>query len=666
MDGHAKQTLDIALKDLRSAAIDQSMPKNKMQELLFQHEQSRSMVRKYRAAKDEWLQNSAPWLQEKSESPIFNEPKISKYLPTEFANYFQGCIAYYQGRYDLARQAWTDVLNLPPIERRYRSTWAAFMLGKLDIDSHPENAAKHFRSVRTMTDEGYVDSLGLAASSLGWEAQILYVKKDYHGAIEKYLEQMATGSNPSAYTSLTWVIRDAFQDTPEKLRNIAQSAKVRRVVSAYLASRDMTGWYFEDEEQKGETRRIRAWVEAIEEIGVKEESLFEVLALAAYQRGLYDLSQRLLGRAPKDGVLTSWLQSKLLFREGRIEEAADMLSLVVRQFPVEVADESQQNNPASTLNDSMEQEWLRNRTALYPGIQRIQGEHGIMQLHRGDFIEATDALLRSGYWMDAAYVAERVLTLKELKDYIDSNWPDKDLGELKEQDAQLRLHSWNGDTSQDRIRYSIRYLLARRLARMDRSQEASNYFPSIWQEKHDQLQRNLERGRDVSLPPKIRAQALWAAAKTTRYDGLELIGTELAPDWAIHDGNFERGVTIEQRQSKGGNKVLMPTNEETRRATQTRLHPFERFHYRYLAADIAWEALELMPENNLETARVYCEAGAWIKSLDPQAANLFYKALVKRCSNTPIGQAADRLRWFPNLDQNGALVNSSSNLPNPK
>jgi len=81
--------------------------------------------------------------------------------------------------------------------------------------------------------------------------------------------------------------------------------------------------------------------------------------------------------------------------------------------------------------------------------------------------------------------------------------------------------------------------------------------------------------------------------------------------------------------------------------------PEERFHYRYLAASLAWEAAKLLPDNSDETARVLCIAGSWLKRRDPETAELFYKALVRRCRKTAIGRQADRMRWFPVLDEHG-------------
>ena len=57
-----------------------------------------------------------------------------------------------------------------------------------------------------------------------------------------------------------------------------------------------------------------------------------------------------------------------------------------------------------------------------------------------------------------------------------------------------------------------------------------------------------------------------------------------------------------------------------------------------------------MPDNLDETARVLCITGSWLKDRDPQAADRFYKTLVRRCGRTQLGKEAGKLRWFPKID----------------
>jgi hypothetical protein len=64
----------------------------------------------------------------------------------------------------------------------------------------------------------------------------------------------------------------------------------------------------------------------------------------------------------------------------------------------------------------------------------------------------------------------------------------------------------------------------------------------------------------------------------------------------------------------------------------------------------------LLPNNSDETARTLTVAGSWIKSLDPETADLFYKALVRRCRKTRAGAEAERIRWFPNFNEKGEVI----------
>ena len=93
--------------------------------------------------------------------------------------------------------------------------------------------------------------------------------------------------------------------------------------------------------------------------------------------------------------------------------------------------------------------------------------------------------------------------------------------------------------------------------------------------------------------------------------------------------------------------------DERDRAARNAPQVQERFHYRYLAANLAWEGAKLLPDDSEETARVLCLAGTWLKNRDQRAADRFYKALVRRCRKTALGAEADRLRWFPPMDSEG-------------
>jgi hypothetical protein len=280
------------------------------------------------------------------------------------------------------------------------------------------------------------------------------------------------------------------------------------------------------------------------------------------------------------------------------------------------------------------------------------GELGVLRLARREYTEALDALLRSGYWMDAAYVAERVLTTDELKNYVDRNWP-----AAKSISAEAeKVHRFDDDGQTENVREEIRFLLARRLARENNFAAARNYFSENLRTNFDVFTTAWRLGTNQNFASALRAKNLFAAAVKARTNGMELFGTELEPDWAIYGGDYEAGFTWMNRATNlFAAKINVAGTNEIERAASRRVVPEERFHYRYRAAELAWQAAQLMPDNSDETARVLCTAGTWLKNRDPQAADKFYKALVRRCRHTALGHQADLIRWFPAQEIGGNL-----------
>ena len=72
----------------------------------------------------------------------------------------------------------------------------------------------------------------------------------------------------------------------------------------------------------------------------------------------------------------------------------------------------------------------------------------------------------------------------------------------------------------------------------------------------------------------------------------------------------------------------------------------QRFHYRYLAADLALRAGTLA-ENEELRALINLFGGECLKMRSPQEADIFYKRLVLDSRSTLLGKLADKQRWFP-------------------
>ena len=667
---YADQSADVEMTDLAAALKRKKIATAPATVILQAHLAERMKLNQFNAKYEEWA-GFREWVRGTNDEmqligstnppPEFPTIAVTPGLPREFALYFQGAIYWHEHDNWRAQECWQKVLALPAAERRYKSTWAEFMLGReLAAYTNADEdglALKHFQQVRALAQNGFADSAGLAVTSLGEAARIFLRRGNFEKAFELYLEQFAA-QEATAVNSLRFTAGAALSKADEnQLLALAKNPRTRRVLMAYLVSRHP---YNESSgamiyaKNTNELSRLTLWLGAVESAGVNDLETAEQFALAAYQTGDFDAAQRWINRSPASPV-SNWLQAKLFLRAGKIEAATELLAKISHKFP--------QDFSATNTAKHFAQSLFVDKNPVDDDViaigQQAYGELGVLRLARREYVEALDALLRSSYWMDAAYVAERVLTTDELKTYVDHHWPASD---AKHEKTFKNQYDWRvADTT---TRGQIRYLLARRLAREARFTEARNYFPEEWKLRLDALAEALKTGRDISLRFQKRADALLTAAFITRTNGMELLGTELEPDWFIEDGNFQAGVTWEERMADATNATInLASADEIRRAQTHHAEPEERWHYRDVAEDlkaeaanVIWEGAKLLPDNSDELAHTLVRGGTLYRSEDHATSERFYRALVRRCGRTLIGQQADKLRWFPELDENGNLT----------
>ncbi len=585
---------------------------------------------------------------------------IPEGLPAEFSDYLEGALAWRNPAVTdpgAGREAWERLLALPRAERHFKSIWAAFMLGRSWEKEDLNKAAQYFRQVRDLARQGFADSAGLAAASLGLEARIGLHQQKFERAIELYLEQWATG-DVSAVGSLRAAARAAIHGSDEALQALAKNPRTQRAITAYLVATPSADIGSRDSDDKATHAPgcARRWLEAVEAAEVKDVESAEKLALAAYQNNEMDIAQRWIKRA-RNSPVAQWVQAKMLFRAGKVDAAAALLTRFTAYFPIKPPTTNEA--AATTFQENL---FVPEGCYLTDANCHLLGELGVLRLARREYAQALDALLNAGFWMEAAYVAERVLTTDELKAYVDTHWPpvgEKEIAEEKEK------YPNPSDVSPMVMREKIRYVLARRLARVNRGNEAREYYPENLVPQFDALAQALTSGWDESLPASDRTKALFEAAGITYTNGMQLLSTEVEPDWHVWDGNSEQVATASMRATNESAKVLLASREEVERAAQHHADPEQRFHYRYQAAFLAWEAAKLMPNDSEETARVLWTGGGWLKNRNPQTADLFYKALVRRNRKTALGAEADRRRWFPEWNEKGSIIPQSKEAEPP-
>ncbi|HVV73615.1 MAG TPA: hypothetical protein VHI52_19250, partial [Verrucomicrobiae bacterium] len=660
---YLSQTTDAEAGDLEAALKQSKTPAEETGEIVQAHRRHRSQLAdfvrrmaEYRQSKqtDSETRNTEP-VEAPATPPPFPDFEPIPGLPNEFADYFAGAIAWNNPALkdkSRAREWWERVLALPARERRYKSTWAAFMLGKLWEKEEPEKAVACFSEVRDLAKRHFVDSLGLAVASLGLEAKIELDEKHYEQAIELYLAQLGAGDE-TAIESLRVTAAKALEQNTAALVFLAKNPRTQRTLTAYLLSLRPSDNVSENADPQPEDQSpTHSWLEAVEKSEVRDPETAEKIALLAYQHKQWKPSRRWLERAPGSPV-AGWVRAKLLVRDGKLKDAESLLNRLVASFPLVP------HNPTNTAAPESFKDTL-SVGGWWAAERHLLGELGLLRLSRSEYVPALDAFLKAGFWSDAAYVAERVLSVQELKAYVDGSWAEVSTSQLADETERYGTDA----ASPAALRGKIRYLLARRLTREIHGDQAREYYPEEWRPGFDSLADALRTGWDESLAAETRAQALFTAAFIARTNGMELLSTEIEPDWHITEGFYE-GDSLSALRAGRADKILRAGDDEIRRASANHADPEARYHYRYQAAFLAWEAANLMPNHSPETAYVLWTAGSWLKDRDPMTADLFYKALVRRNRNTELGARADRSRWFPRLAANGQLLDEEQPPSSP-
>ncbi|MEO8642326.1 hypothetical protein [Pseudomonas sp.] len=519
-------------------------------------------------------------------------------LPAELKLYLAGAVAFNAGDHGLAAEYFQKVLALPADQRALRSTWAAYSLGRAlfamssEVDAGPDLLAqsrKAFEQTRQLGIDGFSDPLELGVASLGEEARVARTAGDWNRAIELYATQNLQGS-AVGYTSLKLLVADLAAMPEDQLAVLLKGKPVQQLVTASLISR--LGWSFGDQ-PPNELKLIKLLQNSTR--GSLDNA--DRLAAVNYQQGDYASAKAFLEHAG-DGGLAWWLRAKLAVRDGDKNAAAAAYAKAAQAFP---------------QNES----WGERRTpdwdfeTLQPKC-RVEGESAILALQRGDYLQAFDQLYRSKdiYWFDAATVAERVLTVDELKQYVDTQVPAPAPLSQQDRDNYVPLP----------VAAKLRNLLGRRLLREERYDEAPAYFDNAdWQAKakwYGQLRHDAES----KWWPTKRAFAYYYAATLARFDGMQLLGYELSPDYATFGGNY----SLEAPELKVG--PLMAEGE-VQRQQATVAQPDERFHYRFVATALASKAADHLPHSSQAFASVLCKASSWGSSLQEQSA--FYRRYVE-------------------------------------
>ena len=591
---------------------------------------------------------------------------------SEFADYHKGAVAYLNQQWDEARAAWENLLKRPEQDRHYRTVWAAFMLGKVALKEKDfPKAAEWFQRARELAKAGFGDSLGLAAESYGWEGRAEWKQDHPEKAAPLFMNQLALGDY-SAVVSLKALIPDrepvdgmlnygpesedwqSWNDEQKraeeekeisKLKAAARNPLLRRLVTAHILATASTPDLYANETQP--VNRCARWLNVISDLKPGQLDDAEYLGWVAYNNGDYKGAAHWLELSKGDSGPALWLKAKLQLRAGKFADATNTMARAI---------EIMKTSPGYT------EEWTAGDLFAQGGhwglAPTASGDLGGLQLARGDFVQALDVLFKGRLWEDAAFVAERVLTTNELKQYVDA---------LPQTEPPKQGEDYNK---------KLRYLLGRRLVREDRYADAKQYLSPPYDKVLEKYVKALQDGANEKLSKTERAHAWFTAAWLARYDGMELMGTEGPPDAFAEGGSFEMPDLAKERRTgtyqtvaydkkgqtsydENGNPkmksvpaFLKASAKEVQRLNTNKIAPDIRFHYRLIAGALAMKAAALLPDNSEELADVVNTAGLWVKDRDEKTGNRYMQTIERRGSKTGIGRAAIAKHWF--VDQQGS------------
>ena len=574
---------------------------------------------------------------------------------------------------------WIALLSLPQHQRRFRTTWVHYMAAILHAKAGRfAESHQSYQALRNAVTAGFHDTCGLAYASF---------RREYLDGKDDLVHQLAAApaailfysqyTNAPEFRRLTLDLQATCRKKkllPDPvLKQIAADPVAREVFIAFCADR----FYVDN----ATTDRFLNFLPPQPLKGA------ERVAFIAYTRNDVVRTRQWLAFTSDDSLIGLWLQAELHRRTGQYARAADAYRAWLRRYeeltrnakPVPTAPDlaSRRRWRPSFVPDTIAAVPFFDDEQFYIGRafnQEIHARLGTTLVHKRDFLQALDGFIRASAWIDAAYVAETLVSLDELRKYVDAAstpeivrlcanlvtpsgyWSPCDDPYAAFYDADLenakKLTLAHTDST-DRQRVFLRYLLGRRLVREGHASQAAPYLPAQFQTDAKRLAVDLATSKNEHLPADTRAVACYNAARILRWRGMELTGTELLPDTRFENGCYFFGVnpnpifrgilpvqTFINRSAGGVPPVL--TFTQIRQAP-----PIIRFHYRLRAADLMLQAAALTTSPKLKAMALHI-GGSWLRFRDRDSADvLFLKRLIKECRSVDLGDEAAKHGCFP-------------------
>lgn len=535
-------------------------------------------------------------------------------------------------------EAWLKLLSLPWEKRRYRTTWAYYMVGNLHSNAGiKELAEKFYEKVRASYRKGFKDTLGLAHAT--YKREFLSAS-DPEQKLNAALKAFAYYDRTKDYKRFRFIVEQTeyylkkLHTSGFSFKKLTKDPNLKELIISFMLGN--YGVWNSLDNNGVLNPHISKLID-----GCDSETVAR-FAWLAYRTGDITLAKKLTPAAKKGGLLTLWLQAKIALYENNDSLAAKYL----RQW-IEICNKNKKQLAGSRLAPGFNSKTKAEKD--------VYGNLGSAIIHTRDFTEALDCFIRADDWPSAAVVADNLIPLNDLKKYVDSNVPDyfyetfnnnvkkgfdrrtcRIIWESNTYKTQAQANTYNAEKG---IKNQLRYLLARRLVRNKKLGTAIPYIPVDLFKPLQSLEYYSRRLKNKKLDNDERALAAYNAARIMRWYGMSLSGTELWPDYQYLGGYFNY-FSISRNWAEKRN-----LEEIEKIAKKNAPTPNRRFHYRFKACKLMEECIALAENEDLKLL-ANLAAGYWLYKKYPKEADPFYKAAVK-FKPKPISIVLDKLRWFP-------------------
>lgn len=349
----------------------------------------------------------------------------------------------------------------------------------------------------------------------------------------------------------------------------------------------------------------------------------DIRASHAYAQGDMKLARKYISLLKEPTLLSVYIEAKLARHTGNtflaVKKLRQWLKMAEKAVPVG------KNSLIDVYDDHFKTDMEKD----------VYGLLGSALVTRHDFQEAAEFFYRSASEPDIHNVLEHYFTLDEAEKFV----------------AKL------GNSDLDK---QLKYLVSRRAFRENNFDLAARYLPEKELPNLKNYIAFMKKGNDKKLDADTRAIALYNAAKILRYHGMELAGTQEAPDF--FPGYYGNTLPYDSCDECRFNPLTSTwTLCDKHLARQQDIFTFPgfnapkdhctvpvtmRFHYRYRAAKLALDAGRIAKDDDLR-AIIYIFGGNTLRHTSIPEADIFYKLLVNECKGSLLSKLADRERWFP-------------------